>query len=111
MLLGPARFKWTRGDMCVGSNSLDPPPTSPAKEQRLGPTPPSHLPRCPIWPFRPHFATRGRPCADWHYFTRLAADAGESIIYNVAGNRSRLRGALDVMCRTEVCTDDAGLLG
>ena len=52
-----------------------------------------------------------RPCADWHYFTRLAADAGESIIYNVVGNHSRLRGALDVMCRTEVCTDDAGLLG
>ena len=41
----------------------------------------------------------------WHYYTQLPAGAGESIIYNVAANRSRLRGALKAMCRTPVCEE------
>ena len=48
-------------------------------------------------------ATDGRAGTYWHYFTQLAGAAGESVIYNVAGNRTRLRAALDVMARTDVC--------
>ena len=47
----------------------------------------------------------------WHHYTRLAGEAGESIIYNVAGNATRLTKALDAMCGTSVCEDEAGLLG
>lgn len=55
-------------------------------------------------------ATGGRAGTYWHYFTRLAADAGESLIYNVAGNATRLRAALSVMRSTPVCEADAPLL-
>ena len=41
----------------------------------------------------------------WHYYTQLPAGAGASIIYNVAANRSRLRDALETMCRTPVCEE------
>ena len=51
----------------------------------------------------------GRAGTYWHYFTRLAADAGESIIYNVAGNRTRLNAALNAMCTTDVCVETAAL--
>ena len=57
-----------------------------------------------------NLASNGRAGTYWHYFTRLSADAGPSLIYNVAGNRSRLRSALDVMTRTSVCADDEQLL-
>ena len=57
-----------------------------------------------------NLASDGKAGTYWHYYTRLASDAGESIIYNVNGNRTRLKAALDVMCRTEVCQDEPGLL-
>ena len=48
-------------------------------------------------------ASNGALGTYWHYYTALPGTSGESIIYNVAGNRSRLVAALDVMCRTTVC--------
>lgn len=48
-------------------------------------------------------ASDGRTGTYWHYFTKLPSDAGQSIIYNVGGNRTRLRTALDTMVHTEVC--------
>ena len=54
--------------------------------------------------------SNGRAGTYWHYFTRLPADAGPSLIYNVAGNTSRLRGALDVMVSSRVCEEPAPLL-
>ena len=61
--------------------------------------------RCPS----AQLASNGRAGTYWHYYTMLASAAGESIIYNVAGNRSRLNGALDVMVRSDVCSVDAAL--
>jgi hypothetical protein len=55
-------------------------------------------------------ASGGRSGAYWHYFTTLPSAAGESIIFNVAGNRSRLVAALDVMCSSEACHETAQAL-
>ena len=48
-------------------------------------------------------ASKGRAGTYWHYYSLLPGGAGESIIFNVAGNHSRLRAALDVMSSTDVC--------
>ena len=53
-------------------------------------------------------ASKGASGTYWHYYTALPASAGDSIIYNVAGNRSRLTAALDVMCGTDVCEVPGG---
>ena len=49
-------------------------------------------------------ASNGTSGTYWHYFTRLAQ--GGSVIYNVNGNRSRLRFALESMVSTAVCEVD-----
>ena len=48
-------------------------------------------------------ASKGTSGTYWHYFTRLPGSAGPSVIYNVNGNRSRLRAVLDVMASSDVC--------
>ena len=59
-----------------------------------------------------NLASGGRAGTYWHYFTKLPASAGHSLIYNVPANRSRLAAALEVMAKTDVCdAGDAGPLG
>ena len=41
----------------------------------------------------------------WHYYTQLAGDAGESVIYNVAGDGARLRNALAAMFEGPLCAE------
>ena len=49
--------------------------------------------------------------AYFHYFTTLPGRAGHSIVYNIAGNLSRLEGALRLMCETPVCEVNLELRG
>lgn len=55
-------------------------------------------------------ASNGADGTYWHYYTRLPANAGESIIYNTASNRTRIQAALDAMCGPSLCAEPAGLI-
>ncbi|KAL1520528.1 hypothetical protein AB1Y20_022105 [Prymnesium parvum] len=45
----------------------------------------------------------------WHFYTLLPGRSGESVIYNVGADRTRLKDSLLAMCSTSLCEEPSSL--